>query len=182
MISRKEYESTRQRAAELIRRSGIALGHGELDRLDVVDFGLGEIEQTGLQVLPVVETDAVSIRLIAMLPGQTCPEQRHPPLGDYPGKEETWRCAWGSLYVHTPGPATRNPKARPPEGRRHTYTVWHETVLWPGEQLTAPPDTPHWFQAGPEGAVVWLFCSRPTDAQDVFTDPDVRRMIPVVDQ
>ena len=52
----------------------------------------------------------------------------------------------------------------------------------PGDQVTSPPDTYHWFQAGPEGAVVWSFSSRATDVQDVFTDPDVRRVTEIVDE
>ena len=50
-----------------------------------------------------------------------------------------------------------------------------------GDQVTSPPDTFHWFQAGPEGAVVWSFSSKPTDVQDVFSDPDVRRKTVIVE-
>jgi D-lyxose ketol-isomerase len=60
--------------------------------------------------------------------------------------------------------------------------VWCESILGPGDQVTCPPDTYHWFQAGPEGAVVWSFSSRATDVQDVFTDPDVRRVTEVVEE
>jgi len=81
-----------------------------------------------------------------------------------------------------PGEPTPTPKARPPAHRKHTYTVWHETILHPGDQLTSPPNTFHWFQAGPEGAVVWSFSSRPTDVEDVFTDPDVRRKTVIADE
>lgn len=181
MISRKQYESARKRAADLFARSGIALRPDELDRIEVLDFGLGEIERTGLQVLPLLGTGATAVRLAALLPGQTCPQHRHPPLGSYAGKEETFRCAWGDLYVYMPGAETEVPKATPPAHRRHTYTVWHETVLRPGDQHTSPPDTFHWFQAGSEGAVVWLFCSPTTDARDEFADPEVDRMAPVVE-
>jgi D-lyxose ketol-isomerase len=79
----------------------------------------------------------------------------------------------------TPTPA---PRATPPTHRKHTYTSWHETVLHPGDQLTSPPNTFHWFQAGPEGAVVWSFSSRPTDVDDIFTDPDVRRKTVIVER
>jgi D-lyxose ketol-isomerase len=48
-------------------------------------------------------------------------------------------------------------------------------VLRPGEQHTIPPDTLHWFQAGPEGAVVSEFSSPSRDELDVFTDPEIRR-------
>jgi len=180
MISRKEYETAKARGAELIRRSGVAVTEAELAELEVMDFGLGQIERFGLEVLHVLETDAVTVRLAALLPGQTCPEHRHRPHGDYPGKEETFRCAWGELYVYMPGPPTEAPRASLPQGREGAFTVRHETVLTPGQQVTSPPNTLHWFQGGPEGAVVWLFSSPAMDARDVFTDPDVRRMDPVV--
>jgi D-lyxose ketol-isomerase len=51
--------------------------------------------------------------------------------------------------------------------------VWHEAVLRPGDQLTSPPDTLHWFQAGPESAVVWAFSSRVAAGRDEFADPDI---------
>ena len=69
---------------------------------------------------------------------------------------------------------------RPPIARRH-YTVWHEYRLHPGEQVTLPPDTPHWFQAGPIGAVVWSITTRAADLQDVFTDPQVVRQTVIVE-
>jgi D-lyxose ketol-isomerase len=53
--------------------------------------------------------------------------------------------------------------------------VFHEIALRPGEQYTIPPDTLHWFQAGPEGAVVSEFSSRSTDENDIFTNPEIRR-------
>jgi len=50
------------------------------------------------------------------------------------------------------------------------------TNLGPGsKQYTLTPDTLHWFQGGPEGAVVSEFSTRSTDEADVFTDPDIRR-------
>jgi D-lyxose ketol-isomerase len=55
------------------------------------------------------------------------------------------------------------------------YTVWHEVILWPGQQHTVPPNTLHWFQAGPEGAIVSEFSTQSRDDLDVFTDPDIAR-------
>ena len=42
------------------------------------------------------------------------------------------------------------------------------------------PDTLHWFQAGPEGAVISEFSTRSFDEYDIFTDPRIQR-IPVVE-
>jgi D-lyxose ketol-isomerase len=53
--------------------------------------------------------------------------------------------------------------------------VGRQICLKPGEQYTLHPDTLHWFQAGPEGAIVSEFSTRSTDDQDVFTDTRIKR-------
>jgi D-lyxose ketol-isomerase len=58
--------------------------------------------------------------------------------------------------------------------------VWHEVVLQPGEQYTVAGNCLHWFQAGPEGAVLSEFSTPSTDENDIFTDPDVRRIPEIV--
>jgi D-lyxose ketol-isomerase len=42
-------------------------------------------------------------------------------------------------------------------------------------QHTIAPGTLHWFQAGPEGAVVSEFSTASRDELDEFTDPAVAR-------
>jgi D-lyxose ketol-isomerase len=110
-----------------------------------------------------------------LLPGQTCPQHRHPPVGNEPGKEETFRCRSGEVYLYVEGPPSESRHANPPTHRAKTYTVFHEIVLRPGEQYTIPPDTWHWFQGGPSGAVVSEFSTRSTDEYDIFVDPQIRR-------
>ena len=165
----------------MIERAGIVARPDELERIEVADMGLGELEQSGVQILTLVDTDKIAAKVLVSFPYQIEPEHKHPRLGDYPGKEETIRCQWGELYLYGPGEPTPKPKGRPPEHRRHTYTVWHEYVLRPGDQVTFPPNTPHWFQGGPEGAVFWSFSTKAIDVEDVFTDPDVQRTTVVVD-
>ena len=60
-------------------------------------------------------------------------------------------------------------------------TCFHEIVLNPGEQYTLKPDTFHWFQGGPEGAVVSEFSTTSTDEKDQFTDPRIKRFTEIVD-
>jgi len=181
MITRAEYLEARERASELFRLAGIVLRPDELEHIEVVDLGLGELEQTGLQILTLLETEDLGVKVLALFPNQTFAQHRHPPVGDYPGKEETLRTQLGELYLYLPGEPTPDSRACSPAHRAHTYTVWHETILRPGDQVTCAPDTPHWFQAGPEGAVVWSFSSRPTDVQDVFTDREVKRQTVIRD-
>ncbi len=111
-----------------------------------------------------------------LLPRQTCPQHRHPPVGADPGKEETFRCRWGEVYLYVEGEPVAAAKVTPPPGRKDTYTVWHEIVLEPGEQYTLRPNIWHWFQAGPEGAIVSEFSTTSRDEFDVFVDPEIRRL------
>ncbi len=181
MITLDQAQSVRARAREYLNRAGIVLSPDEAANIEVADMGLGELEATGLQLVVYVNTERVCAKELVLFPRQTCPEHRHPPIGDEPGKEETFRCRWGTVYLYVEGEPAPNPIARPPAGRESTYTVWHEVVLHPGDQWTIPPNTLHWFQSGDEGAVVSEFSTRSRDEYDIFTDPQIRRL-PVIGQ
>jgi D-lyxose ketol-isomerase len=182
MISRAEYTQAQQRTLDYFRRAGIVLTPDEVERVEVADFGLNELAETGLEVITYINTDRVCAKELVLFPGQTCPEHRHPPRGaNEPGKEETFRCRWGTVYLYVEGPAAAHPLGQPPGHRRQTYNVWHEVVLGPGEQHTIPPNTLHWFQGGPEGAVVSEFSTHSDDPSDIFTDPDIKRLPVVAD-
>src|ERR1041384_1840077 len=180
MVTQQEAAERRDYAEALFRKAGIVITGAERAQIETADFGLNEFHQTGLGVLVYVNTDRCCAKELAMWPGQTCPEHRHPPVGSDPGKEETFRCRWGKVYVYTEGPATDRRACSPPIGRDHTYTVWREIELNPGDQYTIPPNTLHWFQAGDEGAVVSEFSTRSTDENDIFTDPDIQRLTRIV--
>jgi len=174
-----EVDDARHRAAEMLGRVGIVLTPTELAGIEVADFGLADLERTGLELITYVNTDRYCAKDLVLFPGQTCPEHRHPPVGGEPGKMETFRCRWGTVHLFVDGPPTGESSARPPAGSESYYSVFHELVLAPGEQFTIPPDTLHWFQAGAEGAVVSEFSSTSRDELDVFTDPRIVR-IPIV--
>ncbi|HPP76337.1 MAG TPA: D-lyxose/D-mannose family sugar isomerase, partial [Armatimonadota bacterium] len=112
---------------------------------------------------------------LVLFPWQICPEHRHPPIEGQPGKEETFRCRAGQVYLYVPGEPAANPKARVPEDRKDYFTVWHEIILNPGEQYTLMPNTLHWFQSGPDGAIVSEFSTKSVDEADIFTDPAIVR-------
>lgn len=176
MLTRDQVADARARAHEYLTRAGIVLTPDEAARIEVADFGLGELETTGLQLVTYVNTARVCAKELVLFPGQTCPEHRHPPVDGDPGKEETFRCRLGTVYLYVEGRGDAAAAAcLPPAGRGHTYTVWREIVLQPGEQHTIPPDTKHWFQAGAAGAVVSEFSTRSRDESDVFTDPAIVR-------
>jgi len=171
----------RGRAAEMCRQAGIALTPAEEASMEVADFGLGKIDHYGFEIVVYVNTARTCAKEIILFPRQTCPEHRHPYVEESnPGKEETFRCRWGEVYLYVDGPPTANPKAVVPLGDEDHFTVWHEIVLRPGDQFTLPPDSLHWFQAGDEGAILSEFSSTSTDESDVWTNPAIRRA-PVID-
>lgn len=177
MMTKKETKQNRKLAQVLFNKAGIVTTKKEADAIEVADFGLGAYKQTGLAVLVYVNTNRCCAKELALLPRQTCPEHRHPQLDrNNPGKEETFRCRWGKIYLYVPGAKTARGQARPPKGKEASYTVWHEIVLKPGEQYTLAPDTLHWFQAGPQGAVISEFSTRSVDEKDIFTDRAIQRV------
>jgi len=148
-------DEARSRAAAQLEEAGIVLTPEERAGMEVTDFGLGRLEEEGLQIVVYVNTERVCAKELVLFPGQACPEHRHPPVGDDPGKEETFRVRRGVVHLRV-GDAP-------------------ELTLRPGEQCIVPPNTLHSFRAGPEGAIVSEFSTRSRDELDVFTDPLIVR-------
>jgi D-lyxose ketol-isomerase len=89
MIAKKQIAAARKRAQEYLQKAGVVLIEAEMNNIEVADFGLGELEQSGLEIV--------------------------------------------------------------------TYTK-------------------HWFQAGPDGAVISEFSTTSRDHADIFTDAAVQRV------
>jgi D-lyxose ketol-isomerase len=174
MLSKEIYERCRKRALKFLRKARIVITEEEARKIEVAEYGLGMVDKIGLELVVYVNTDRCCAKELILFPHQTCPEHRHPPVGNEEGKEETFRCRWGKVYLYVPGDPTPNPKAKLPEERRKYFTVWHEIELNPGEQYTLPPNTLHWFQAGPRGAVVSEFSTKSRDEYDIYTDPAIK--------
>jgi D-lyxose ketol-isomerase len=181
MITKSQLENARKRTLEYFQKANIVLTEEEKENIEVADFGLGDLENTGLQIVTYVNTERCCAKELVLFPGQTCPEHRHPPVEGEPGKEETFRCRWGTVYLYVPGEKTKNPHCKPPKATPGAYTVFHEIVLNPGEQYTLHPNTLHWFQAGPEGAIVSEFSTKSRDEADIFSDPEIQR-IPEIEE
>ncbi len=174
MITQAEQHQARQQAIELIRKAGIILTKKEETSLEVADFGLSNLQVEGAQILTLVQTERLSVKLLALTPYQTEPEHWHPPVGDDPGKEESVRLLYGDLYFYLEGPPNIT-RGYIPEGKEHVYQLRHEIAFQPGDQLTCKPGEKHWFQAGPTGAVLFSFSTVARDSLDCFTDPNVQR-------
>ena len=175
MITRSQLVSARDRAARLIRAAGIVLTEAEAASIEVADFGLGRLEREGAQILTVVQTERISVKLLVLFAGQTEPEHWHPRVGDDPGKEETVRVVSGTLYFYREGSGTAD-EATIPEGKAGVYTGRREVVMRPGDQVTLPPGERHWFQAREEPVVLYSFSTIARDVLDRFTDPAIERV------
>ena len=139
----------------MLADAGIVLTPLEREQIEVADFGLGRLDEVGLQLVVYVNTDRVCAKELVLFPHQHCPEHRHPPVEGEPGKEETFRVRRGVVRLHVEDAG--------------------DIVLGPGEQYTIPPNTLHSFEAGDEGAIVSEFSTTSRDALDVFTDPQIVR-------
>ena len=145
----------RERAAAMLDEAGIVLTPHEREGIEIADFGLGQLDEVGLQIVVYVNTDRVCAKELVLFPHQGCPEHRHPPFEGEPGKEETFRVRRGVVHLHVEGE--------------------DDITLRPGDQYTIPPNTLHSFEAGDEGAIVSEFSTTSRDALDVFTDPRIVR-------
>ena len=172
-MTRETYEKYVALALEYYEKANIVLTEEEKKNIEVADLGLGDIENVGLQLLVYVNTERVCAKEMVLAPYQTCPEHKHVPSYGMAGQEETFRCRYGEVYLYVSGEGSAdNIKAKIPPT---DVTVFHEIILKPGEQYTIMPETWHWFQAGPDGAVISEFSTRSTDETDVFTDKRIVR-------
>ena len=180
MITKEQQKNAQKRAAEMIRQAGIEITEKEANSVGIVDFGLTNLEKEGVQVLTLIQTERISVKVLVLFPNQTEPEHWHPPVGDDPGKEETVRVISGIVYFYIPGEDTLK-EGFIPEGKEDYYTVRKEIVMKPSDQITLAPGEKHWFQARDKGAVMYSFSTIARDALDQFTDPDIVRITKIVD-
>ena len=167
-MKRETYNTQVTKALQLYAKAGIILSEEEKSRIEVVDFDIGIVNEVDLQLLTYINTQRVCAKEMVLLPYQTCPEHKHVPTNGAEGKEETFRCRYGKVFLYVDGEGERDAiQARLP---KTDVSVFKEIVLNPGEQYTIMPQTWHWFQAGEDGAVISEFSTRSTDETDRFTD------------
>jgi D-lyxose ketol-isomerase len=176
MISKSSIKKARKKTLKIIKKAGIVVTKKEAENIEIADFGLNDLSLFGLEIIVYINTSRCCAKEIVMFKNQTCPEHRHPAINGNPGKEETFRVRYGSVYLYVPGSNTKNPSAKLPKNKISNFTVWHEIKLNPGEQYTLKPDTLHWFQAGKKGAIVSEFSTNSVDEADIFTDKAVKRV------
>lgn len=173
MLRKEDYLAYSAKAQTYLEKAGIAITPEERSRIEVAEYGLGCLDQVGLELVVYVNTERCCAKELVLLPHQTCPEHRHPAINGEAGKEETFRCRYGTVYLYVEGEGKSEIAATPPAGMESYFTCRNEIVLHPGEQYTIMPNTLHWFQAGAEGAVVSEFSTKSRDEYDIYTDPRI---------
>jgi D-lyxose ketol-isomerase len=176
MLSSQDHEQAVNKTLSYFEKAHIIPTDDEKKHIEVADFGLNDLANTGLQLICYVNTDRVCSKEMALFPHQTCPEHRHPERNGQPGKEETFRFRYGKVYLYVDGEKTANPHCKVPGGSEKYYNAFKEIILEPGEQYTIYPNTLHWFQAGDEGAVISEFSTNSNDSSDIFTDERLIRI------
>ncbi|MBE5816924.1 MAG: D-lyxose/D-mannose family sugar isomerase [Clostridiales bacterium] len=162
------------KALELFAKAGLFLSEENKESLVVTDFGLGDIYAEGAQYITLFNGPKISGKYIALLPGQTYPEHRHPIVDGKPGKAKTLHCAFGEFYLYhnyfwrAPKPET--PAAKLPEANKEYYACVYESIIKAGSNYHMGADDLHWFQAGPEGAVIIEFGTYSNDDKDYYTN------------
>jgi D-lyxose ketol-isomerase len=68
MLSRTEVAQAQRRAAEMLVRAGVTITPQELARIEVADFGLADLERTGLQLITYVNTDRYCAKELMLFP------------------------------------------------------------------------------------------------------------------
>jgi D-lyxose ketol-isomerase len=180
MITKSEKIKAQSRAATMMREAGIQILDSEIAKIEVVDFGLSQLEVEGVQVFTIVNTDRLSAKVLVLFPNQTEPEHWHPKAGNDPGKQEVIRHIWGDLRFYVEGKNNMK-KGFIINGKKSEYSLRNELILKPGDQLIFEPYEKHWFQAGPRGAVLYSFSTTVRDGMDGFTDQTIQRNTVVKD-
>ena len=175
MLTRTEFEDAQARAAAALADAGIVLTEAEQRGIEVADFGLSDLEHYGLELVTYINTERVCAKELVLFPHQNCPEHLHPPFDGTPGKEETFRCRRGRVYLYTEGEPTASRRAvrpgrraaRTPSGTRSCSTRATSTRSRPARCTGSRPAR--------TGAVVSEFSTESRDELDIFTDPEIGR-------
>ncbi len=113
----------------VLEQAHIILTEAEKQHIEIAHFNLPDYPRSGLQLLTYCNSPLYCAKELVLFADQTCPEHRHPPYKDRPGKQETFRCRWGEVYLFVDDPALTlnqdaqgNPVCRPPQGDEEWYT------------------------------------------------------------
>lgn len=149
MITKTKRNELIAKSLSLLKRAHIVITPKEAKTIETANLGLGDPDNTGLQLIVYLNTDRCCAKELILLPHQTCPQHKHPPVEDEPacgelahtelyrsvepGKEETFRCRWGKVYLYVEGKPAAKPKCRPPKNSDRAIKVngaIHSKLPW----------------------------------------------------
>ena len=108
-MKRTEIRKQIDTALEYYNKAGIILTDAEKENIEVADFGLGKVNEVGLQLLTYINTQRVCAKEMVLLPYQTCPEHMHVPTNGIEGKEETFAAVMARYIYMLQGKVTGTP-------------------------------------------------------------------------
>jgi len=171
-------DQVRQQVVEMVEvKAGFALTAEEKANIVVVGFGQEDFYAWGAAAIDTILHPRYGGRLIVFFPNQRFPEHWHPDVDEDGGKEETFRVLWGQVRIYSPGASSAGALERIPAGKEAAFTSRHETILNPGEQVTAGRHERHWLVAGPEGTVGLEISSTVRDSFDQWTDSSIKPVV-----
>ncbi len=91
MLTQSQVRQMQERVTQALAQAGIVLTPQEQTQIEVVDFGLSELERTGLQLVMYINNDRYCAKELVMIPHQTCAQHRHPPLSETNPGNASWR-------------------------------------------------------------------------------------------
>ena len=71
MISKEIFEEGRKKALEFFKKANVIITEEEKGHIEVADFGLGDLWNTGLEILTYVNTDRVCAKELVLTPFDT---------------------------------------------------------------------------------------------------------------
>lgn len=77
MLTNDQIQDARQRAAQMLAEAGFVLPNHERDDIEVADFSLSELEQTGRGIVVYVSTARVCAKETSCSPARRAPSATH---------------------------------------------------------------------------------------------------------
>jgi D-lyxose ketol-isomerase len=169
-------EAGKDAIIQLMNYHGYPVFKGLREQLWISDYGLGQFTKLGLAAVGFINDaeNSYMVQDLYLLPNQMLPEHYHVKTDKATPKMEGWTVRHGLSYVYGEGERTPNLHAVIPDFEKDNVTVWHETILEPGQTAKLNrPTARHWQFAGPEGAIITEAATYHDNAAVRHSDPKI---------
>ncbi len=180
MVKKAEIVDIKAKVRNILRECSYSISENEFQMMDIADFGLSDIYNEGAEIISLLDTEKLALRLLVLLPWQTEPEHWHESVGEILGKEETLRVVSGELLVFIEGEDNMK-LGKIPEKNAEYYTCKNEILLKQNEYITFIPGEKHWFQAMEKPVAFLSISTTAIDAKDPFTNKNIVRTTVIED-